>query len=102
MSLSKLIQYYGDQYLKRYQDRMPSDQVKALRAMMACGTGQLGSIVLDCTQCGHRETLPRSCGNRHCPRCQYKKGQRWLVKQESRQVNLIGLIFSQCFYRHVK
>jgi hypothetical protein len=39
-------------------------------ALMRCRTGELGHLVYACPDCGDVKSIPRSCGNRHCPQCQ--------------------------------
>ena len=63
---------------------MTAQQKKVLRAVMACREERLGTIRYRCLGCGHDETVPRSCCNRHCPACQWQKQQAWLAKQRDR------------------
>jgi hypothetical protein len=60
---------------------MPPEQKKAMRAIMACRTGELGAVHYVCASCGHFHVMGRSCGNRHCPTCQQHKTKAWLEKQ---------------------
>ncbi len=60
---------------------MTAQQKKVLRAAMACRTEPLGTIRYRCVGCGHDETVPRSCCNRHCPACQHERVGAWLATQ---------------------
>ncbi len=83
-SVSEVVQLYGEAYRKKYRDRMPADQLKAMWCIENCRTGKLGVAIYTCQQCGKAHSIARSCGNRHCPTCQSEKGQQWLEKQLSR------------------
>ena len=83
-SVSEVFQLYGEAYRKKYRDRMPANQLKAMWCIENCRTGKLGVAIFTCQQCGKAHSIARSCGNRHCPTCQSDKGQQWLEKQLSR------------------
>lgn len=82
--VSQVLKRYGEQYLLRFGKQMTAQQKKVLRAVMACREERLGTIRYRCVGCGHDETVPRSCCNRHCPACQWQKQQVWLAKQRDR------------------
>jgi hypothetical protein len=63
---------------------MPAVQKKALAAIMACRSGEIGWAVWQCERCGTQQWTPRSCGNRHCPTCQGHQSHRWLQRQLQR------------------
>lgn len=54
-----------------------------VRALMRCGTGELGHAHTLCPDCGHGEAVPRGCGNRHCPHCQGRLARAWLERQRA-------------------
>jgi hypothetical protein len=83
-SLGEVVRRYGAQYLLRFGSAVPLRHRKALRALGACRTGQLGSVLYDCSSCGARHRIERSRGNRHCPACQREKTRAWLQKQLDR------------------
>jgi hypothetical protein len=80
-SLAEVVRRYGAQYLQRFGTALPLRHRKALRAIGACRTGQLGTVVYNCSDCGRKHRIGRSCGNRHCPACQHDKTTAWLQKQ---------------------
>jgi Putative transposase/Transposase zinc-binding domain len=55
-----------------------------LQAIMACRTGELGTVLYVCESCGKTHAMGRSCGNRHCPSCQQGKTKAWLETQTAR------------------
>jgi len=81
LSISDIFRAYGPAYLKKYQDQMASDQIKAIVSIMRCRTPEAGSVVYRCNDCSKYHHVPKSCGNRHCPLCQGSKAKAWLEKQ---------------------
>jgi hypothetical protein len=63
-------------------------QLKAMAAIEACRTAELGGHVAACEDCGHTRIAYNSCGNRHCPKCQGAAARAWL---EDREAELLPL-----------
>jgi Putative transposase/Transposase zinc-binding domain len=83
-TVADVLRQYGGEYLERFGATMPGEHKKVLRAITACRTGALGTVVYACQSCGRTHTVGRSCGNRHCPTCQQDKTHTWLEKQIDR------------------
>ena len=83
-TVAEVVRRYGPAYLERFGDRMPAEHKKVLRAIAACRTGELGTVLYRCEDCGRTHAMGRSCGNRHCPSCQRDKAEAWLEKQIDR------------------
>ena len=83
-AVADVLRRHGGEYLQRFDETMPAEHKKVLRAIVACRTGQLGTVVYTCSQCGRTHAMGRSCGNRHCPTCQQDKTRSWLEKQTAR------------------
>jgi Putative transposase/Transposase zinc-binding domain len=83
-TVADVLRRYGGEYLERFGATMPREHKKVLRAITACRTGALGTVLYACQSCGRTHTVGRSCGNRHCPTCQQDKTQAWLEKQIDR------------------
>jgi hypothetical protein len=83
-TVAEVVRRYGPAYLERFGDAMPAAHVKVLRAIAACRTGELGTVLYRCEGCGRRHAVGRSCGDRHCPSCQRDKAEAWLAKQVDR------------------
>lgn len=79
--LSDILRFYGDSYQEEH--RLSSQQHKALKAIKACQTEELGCHVNVCGDCGYAEGAFNSCRNRHCPRCMWSSQRRWLEARES-------------------
>jgi hypothetical protein len=58
-------------------------QLKAMAAIEACRTAELGGHVAACEDCGHAVISYNSCGNRHCPKCQAAAARQWLAEREA-------------------
>ncbi len=78
--ITEIFRQYGPEYLEKYPN-MPLQHEKVLHAIINCRSGEYGAAFYQCEGCGKRHRVDRSCGNRHCPQCQYHKSQRWLETQ---------------------
>ncbi len=85
-AIQDIFTQFAPEYLDRYQDRMPKNHIKALKAIISCRTAACGLVVYDCCGCGQVHVGFRSCGNRHCTICQYHKTRQWLDRQLERQL----------------
>jgi len=65
---------------------MPNDHLKVIDAIIECRTQACGMAVYECAECGIWHMTFRSCGNRHCPKCQNHKIKLWVEKQMKRQL----------------
>jgi hypothetical protein len=83
-TVADVLRRYGPAYLERFGTAMPAEHKKVLAAITACRTGQLGTVIYQCANCGNRHAFGRSCGNRHCPTCQKDKAKAWLENQIDR------------------
>ena len=83
-NVADALRRYGPEYLERFGAAMSAEHKKALQAIMACRTGQLGIVLYEYTSCGRTQAMGRSCGNRHCPSCQQDKTKAWLETQTDR------------------
>lgn len=92
---------------------LTTQQHKVLRAIAACRTPALGGERQRCDRCRSEHIQWRSCGNRHCPRCQAAARQKWLAERKSEllpvpyfhvvftvpeQLNVIALASPRIFY----
>ena len=49
-----------------------------MRAVEVCRTAVLGGHKDQCDTCGHVQISYNSCRNRHCPKCQALRKERWI------------------------
>ena len=61
--------------------RLGARPLRVLGLLAACGTSALGAHLYECAACHKRHFAPRSCGDRHCPRCLAAKSRHWLQQQ---------------------
>ena len=62
LEVGDIFRQYGDTY--RGSQRLSLAQHKAINAIAACRTAQLGGHVDQCDQCGHVRISYNSCRNR--------------------------------------
>ncbi len=85
-AISEIFQSFGPEYLQRFSEAIPQQHRKVIDAIVRCRTEDSGVAIYQCEQCGESHIVLRSCGNRHCPNCQYLKSQKWLQNQLERQL----------------
>lgn len=85
-TLGDVVRRHGEEYLARHGPSVPGAHRRVLALLGACGTGEIGSVRWHCDGCGRSHETPRSCGNRHCPRCQSAKNDLWLAAQSARRL----------------
>jgi len=84
--IKNIFQDYGLEYLQKYGKSMPANHKKVIDAIMNCKTDVYGTSVYQCQDCRLPHLIPLSCGNRHCPNCQYQKTRKWLNRQLLKQL----------------
>jgi hypothetical protein len=75
--------------------KLGNHKVRVLWHLAACGTPALGANLFACPHCPHRHWAPRSCGDRHCPRCLAAKSWQWLEKQTR---SLLPISYYHCVF----
>jgi hypothetical protein len=85
MKLASVFREYADAFLAKYGPRLLPSHHTALRAILSCRTPNAGTVhVQHCSQCGHHEWRPLSCGPRSCPQCQHHDATEWLERQQAK------------------
>ena len=67
---------------------MPRNALRVMRAIEVCRTAILGGHRDQCDHCGHLEISYNSCRNRHCPKCQTLRKEKWI---EARSEDLLPI-----------
>lgn len=80
VEVADIFRRYGHDY--RNAHPLPKARLRAMRAVEACRTAELGGHVDECDHCGAKTVSYNSCRNRHCPKCQYLKKERWIEARE--------------------
>jgi hypothetical protein len=84
IELAEVVRRHGPDYLEKFGDRMPNNHKRALRAIAACRTEEMGGHLEECDHhCGHFNYAYHSCKNSSCPKCHGADTQKWLIKRES-------------------
>lgn len=81
--ITEIFRCFGPEYLEKYPN-IPQQHQKVIHAIIHCRSGEYGTTFYQCECCGKRHIVDRSCGNRHCPQCQYHKTRGWLETQLKR------------------
>ncbi len=84
-AITDIFRTFAPEYLERFPN-LPDQHKKIIDAIVNCRSGNLGVIFYRCEGCGTTHRIDRSCGNRHCPGCQYHKSRDWLERQLSRRL----------------
>jgi len=80
VEVADIFRQYGHAYRKSHE--MPLNQLRAMRAIEVCRTAELGGHVEQCDTCGAIRISYNSCRNRHCPKCQFLRKEKWLEKRK--------------------
>lgn len=84
--INEIFRTFAPEYTRLHGNAMPAEHKKVIAAMINCKTEANGSLLYECEECGEKHLLFRSCGNRHCPQCQYHKSRQWLERQLERRL----------------
>ena len=80
VEVADIFRQYGHVYRRSHE--MPLNQLRAMRAIEVCRTAELGGHVEQCDTCGAIRISYNSCRNRHCPKCQFLRKEKWLEKRK--------------------
>ncbi|MFH1626133.1 MAG: IS91 family transposase [Pseudomonadota bacterium] len=86
IEVADIFRSYGPAY--REAHKLPYNHLRVMRAIEVCRTAVLGGHKDKCDNCGHLEISYNSCRNRHCPKCQTLKKERWI---EARSEDLLPI-----------
>ena len=90
LEVADVFRAYGPSYRLAQAGHLSLGQLKAMSAIEACRTAELGGHVERCEDCAHVQVAYNSCRNRHCPRCQGAAAKRWL---EARKAELLPVAY---------
>src|SRR5712691_10408197 len=79
--LADIFRQHGPAY--RQAHPLPLYQHRLMQAIETCRTAVLGGAVEWCDHCQYTHTVYRSCGNRHCPKCQGLAREKWLRQRQA-------------------
>jgi hypothetical protein len=90
LDVADVFRAHGPAYRDAQAGHLSLGQLKAMSAIEACRTAELGGHVERCDDCAHVRIAYNSCRNRHCPKCQGAAAQRWL---QAREAELLPLAY---------
>jgi hypothetical protein len=76
LEVADIFRHYGPAY--RESRRLSRNDWRVMHAIEVCRTSVLGGHKDKCDNCGHQEISYNSCRNRHCPKCQTLRKERWI------------------------
>jgi len=80
IEVSDIFRNYSDVYMKNHN--LPLNQLRAINAIKFCRSKELGGHIDKCNICGSESISYNSCRNRHCPKCQFLKKEKWLIARK--------------------
>ena len=83
LEVAEIFRSHGAAWRQANAGHVSLGQLKAMAAIEACRTAELGGHVAACEDCGHTVISYNSCGNRHCPKCQGAAARQWLADREA-------------------
>ncbi len=86
LEVADIFRQHGPAY--RESHRLPRNHLRVVRAIEVCRTAALGGHRDQCDHCGHVEISYNSCRNRHCPKCQTLRKEKWI---EARREDLLPI-----------
>ncbi len=78
LEVANILSRYGDEYLRKFGDKMLPSHRRAFADILKCRTDVMGGHVFRCDKCGHRHYSYHSCRNRSCPKCHKNDTATWL------------------------
>ena len=80
----------------RASHRLPRNQLRTMHAIELCRTAALGGHVDQCDRCSHLQISYNSCRNRHCPKCQFLRKEKWIKArtQDLLPIQYFHLVFT--------
>jgi Putative transposase/Transposase zinc-binding domain len=88
LEVADIFRSHGAAWRKANAGHLSLSQLKAMAAIEACRTAELGGHVARCEDCSYTVIAYNSCGNRHCPRCQGGAARQWLAEREAELLQL--------------
>jgi len=81
IELAQVVKTFGKTLLEK--QKLSPQQTKSLFNIIQCRTAALGGHEEACDECGEVRYSYNSCGDRHCPKCQLSKQNKWIEKLQS-------------------
>jgi len=85
VEVADIFRLHGQEYRRSHP--MPLNHLRAMHAIEVCRTATLGGHRYQYS-CGHVDISYNSCRNRHCPKCQTLRKEKWI---EARYEDLLPI-----------
>src|SRR5258706_12577699 len=82
LEVADIFRSHGAAWRKANAGHLSLGQLKAMAAIEACRTAELGGHVTACEDCAHTVLTYNSCGNRHSPKFHGPSPRTWLAERE--------------------
>jgi hypothetical protein len=71
------------QFLPGYREQhsLSPREAEVCHHILSCRSEALGGVQLHCDQCEYEQPWYCACGDRHCPKCQWRATEAWSEKQ---------------------
>lgn len=94
VDLARVVKSFGKLLIAN--SSLSPQQTKVLHNIISCRTLSLGGHKEVCNHCGKERYSYNSCGDRHCPKCQYSTQIKWIDKlqKEALPVSHYHIIFT--------
>ena len=83
LEVADVFRRHGEVWRLKHAGHVGAAQLRVMTAIEACRTAALGGHVERCEDCAHTRIAYNSCGNRHCPKCQWRAAAAWLAAREA-------------------
>lgn len=87
MESADIFKKYLKPFLQQHKHKILPRQTKVIQNIMACRTYILGGQKFYCPDCDQYHNSFKSCGDRHCPKCQHEKSAQWFEKMKNKMLN---------------
>ncbi len=85
LEVADIFRKYGSDFRTKYN--LSFQQLKVMSAIENCRTSFLGYHKYKCDHCGYVRPEYNSCRNRHCPKCQWLKKEKWILQRKEELFN---------------
>ncbi len=96
IEVQDILRLYGESYRQKHARSISPGQHKVICHIEMCRTAALGGHLDICDECGHERNSYNSCRDRHCPKCQFLKKEKWLESRLSDflPINYFHVVFT--------
>lgn len=81
LEVAEVFRLNEKKFFSIYGKTLTRQEEKAYYAIRDCRTEKLGGHLDRCNVCGNEKNSYNSCRNRHCPKCQFLRKEKWLYKE---------------------